>query len=144
MNKRILSLAAALLLVLAVLSAAGCSSLPSRIEWSGDLTSWVTGEYVQSRISVNLGIKKGLFSDPVYTGTVTIDGKVYADITDQKWADGNPFIPLSLKENLAGNQSDIYSGNWITLEADSGGTYLTICLHRPHDDANLVYDLKLK
>ncbi len=143
MNKRILSLAAALLLILAAVSAAGCSSLPSRVEWSGALTSWVTGEYVESEISLNLAIKKPPFSSPVYTGTVTIDGVVYADIADQKWADGNPFVPLSLKQNLAGNQVDIYSGNWVTLDTDSSGKYLTICLHRPNDDANLIYDLKL-
>ena len=144
MKRRIIFLAAACLILALAAFAAGCSSGPNRVEWSGALTSWVTGEYVESQISLDVNIKRSAFSDPVYTGTVTIDGKVYADITDQQWAEGNPFIPLSLKESLAGPQTDIYSTDWVTLDTDSSGYYLTICLHRPNGDANLIYDLNLK
>ena len=132
----------ALLLALLALALASCSK--KNIVWSGKSTSWMNEEYVESDVSVDLEAIRGLDGEWTITGTITVDGKTYADIADQKWfEEKNLFVPLSLKEDIGGRRTEIYD-DYVRADMDGTGQYLSLVHHPKNTEKNRIYDIVLK
>ena len=108
---------------LAVLLAFLVYERPRAIRWNGEAENLVSGISEKAAITADLREWKKLFRDTVWTGSVTIDGKRFEDVTEQRWIPDNPFIPASLKVTLAGNQLRIYE-KYLTIRRN--GNVLTI------------------
>ena len=105
-RKRIILLA--VLCGLALLTALLVYERPRSIRWNGEAENLVNGISERTEIAAELKEWRKLFRATVWTGSVTLGGKRFEDVTDQRWIEGNPFIPVALKETLAGNQLRVY------------------------------------
>ena len=116
--------------------------LPRTIRWSGTAESFVNGEAAASSVELDLRLWPKLFREPGITGAVTVDGMRYEDIHQYNYAD-NPFVPVSLKDNIAGKQSAVYD-DYITLRRT--GNVLTVYLRRGGFPGNLdrILDIPVK
>ncbi|MBO7404094.1 MAG: hypothetical protein J6V24_03950 [Clostridia bacterium] len=116
--------------------------LPRTFRWTGTAESHVNGVDAASELEVDIKIWPKLFREPEITGSVTVDGNRYEDIHEYSYAD-NPFIPLALKENLAGNRTGIYD-DYVTVRR--AGNVLTLYLRRGGLPGNLnsIFDIPVK
>ena len=116
--------------------------LPRTIRWMGTAQSHVNGIDAAAELEIDVRMWPKLFREPDFTGSVTVEGKRYEDIHEYSYAE-NPFIPLALKENLAGNRTGIYD-DYVTVRRS--GNMLTVYLRRGGLPGNLngIFDIPVK
>ncbi|MCR5683021.1 MAG: hypothetical protein K6G29_11290 [Clostridiales bacterium] len=138
-KKRLLVLSVCVVLLAAFLIV---YHLPRTIRWMGTAQSHVNGIDAAAELEIDVRMWPKLFREPGITGAVTVDGMRYEDIHQYNYAD-NPFVPVSLKDNIAGKQSAVYD-DYITLRRT--GNVLTVYLRRGGFPGNLdrIFDIPVK
>ena len=126
--------------------------LPRAFRWAGEAESIVNGKEVMSELDIDVRIWPKLFREPEFTGSVTVDGERYEDLHTHDYPVNHPFVPYTLKENFAGNQTKVYN-NYLCLRIErwTGNDMLTVYVRRggvtkeaPQGRIDRVYDIPLK
>ena len=118
--------------------------IPRTIRWTGEAESSVNGISAVSYVEIDVKMRPKLFRSPVFTGSVTVDGERYEDITAHEWVESNLFVPLSLKEDMAGKQLEIFR-DYLTLSGE--GDRLTVLLYSAGtagEGYTLLFEIPLK
>ena len=124
-KKRVIRIAAVILTVLAAFLI--LCHIPHAFRWTGTTESNVNGVDILSELDIDIKIWPKLFHDPVFTGSVTLDGLRYVDIHIHSPFGNNPFIPADMKGSYVGNIKQIYDNDlYLRIERWEGTEMLTI------------------